>query len=326
MITKRNLIGIFGFIVSLSLVTLLFLKIDIKKSYEIIKEVKWYVIPLMIAIYLSTFLLRAKRWQLMLMSESKIPTSIYFKSLIIGFGGNNILPARGGELLRMEFYNKIAGEKRIKVLTSILSEKILDGLILVLFLICSLYFLNLFSLGLPWLNSVLKLSTTLFLVLFIAIVLISFYGNILNNLLRQHFKNENRFIKVFDSIFQATKFLNNKWFAIYIILLSFIIWLIESSLYIFILYYFKMNISYIWSGIFVMAIVNFGILIPSSPGYIGVFQSMFILALSIFGIDVSQALTASVIVHSAQFIPVTIWFISLIYIYNKKIIFPSKIE
>ena len=57
----------------------------------------------------------------------------------------------------------------------------------------------------------------------------------------------------------------------------------------------------------VIAFIGLGVSLPSSPGFIGVFQAATVLALSIFGVDKVDALGFSLLLHASQFIPVTVW-------------------
>jgi uncharacterized membrane protein YbhN (UPF0104 family) len=60
------------------------------------------------------------------------------------------------------------------------------------------------------------------------------------------------------------------------------------------------------AGWTVMTFVGLGVSIPSAPGYIGVFHTAAVLALTIFG--VSDALSAgyALVFHASQFVPVTL--------------------
>ena len=57
----------------------------------------------------------------------------------------------------------------------------------------------------------------------------------------------------------------------------------------------------------VLAFIGLGVSLPSSPGFIGVFQAATVLALSVFGVDKVDALGFSLLLHASQFIPVTLW-------------------
>lgn len=55
-----------------------------------------------------------------------------------------------------------------------------------------------------------------------------------------------------------------------------------------------------------LAFVNLSILIPSAPGYVGVFQGATILAFGAFGLSEEVALSYSVVVHALQYVSVTV--------------------
>ena len=92
-----------------------------------------------------------------------------------------------------------------------------------------------------------------------------------------------------------------------IFLLSILVWVIEGFVFVFALYIFQLNEFAVVAGYLSLVIVNFGILIPSSPGYFGVFQGMTILSLLLYGVNKEMALSISILVHFCQYVPVTLW-------------------
>ncbi|MFQ6000262.1 MAG: lysylphosphatidylglycerol synthase domain-containing protein, partial [Anaerolineae bacterium] len=59
------------------------------------------------------------------------------------------------------------------------------------------------------------------------------------------------------------------------------------------------------ASLFVMVVVNLGILIPSSPGYIGTFHFFAMSALAVFGAPRETALSYAVVSHAMQYLLVT---------------------
>lgn len=62
----------------------------------------------------------------------------------------------------------------------------------------------------------------------------------------------------------------------------------------------------ITQGICIFAISSLGMLLPSTPGAIGVYEASTVLALSWFGIDKERALGIALFSHALQFVPTTI--------------------
>jgi len=56
----------------------------------------------------------------------------------------------------------------------------------------------------------------------------------------------------------------------------------------------------------VLAFLGLGVSLPSSPGFVGVVQAAGVLALALFAVPRTEALSFSLLLHASQFFPVTI--------------------
>jgi uncharacterized membrane protein YbhN (UPF0104 family) len=81
--------------------------------------------------YAANLALRARRWQIILRPVAPIPYRQVARALVVGYGLNTIMPARLGELFRAEFFKKTFGLSRVWALTSIVIERLFDGLAVV---------------------------------------------------------------------------------------------------------------------------------------------------------------------------------------------------
>ena len=79
-------------------------------------------------IYAVNLALRAWRWQAILRPVAAIPFHVVVRALLVGYGLNAVMPARLGELFRAEFFKKTFGLSRIWGLTSIVIERLFDGI------------------------------------------------------------------------------------------------------------------------------------------------------------------------------------------------------
>jgi uncharacterized protein (TIRG00374 family) len=79
-------------------------------------------------IYAVNLALRAWRWQVILRPVAAIPYPTAARALLVGYGLNAIMPARLGELFRAEFFKKTYGLSRVWGLTSIVIERLFDGI------------------------------------------------------------------------------------------------------------------------------------------------------------------------------------------------------
>jgi len=78
-------------------------------------------------IYAVDLAIRAWRWQVILRPVAAIPYPIVARALLVGYGLNAVMPARLGELFRAEFFKKTFGLSRVWGLTSIVIERLFDG-------------------------------------------------------------------------------------------------------------------------------------------------------------------------------------------------------
>jgi uncharacterized membrane protein YbhN (UPF0104 family) len=62
----------------------------------------------------------------------------------------------------------------------------------------------------------------------------------------------------------------------------------------------------------VLAFLGLGVSLPSSPGYVGVVQAATVLALALFSVPRTEALSFSLLIHASQFVPVTLYGIILL--------------
>jgi uncharacterized protein (TIRG00374 family) len=303
----KKIIGLLGILFSIIAVYIIAGRIDFSKTAGLIKEVNPLLFLLLIVVYLSTYLFRTIRWKLMLSNFEAIPFKTLLQAVVVGFAGNNIIPARGGELLRMEYLSRKTTINRIAALTSVLTEKVLDGLTLVAILLISASIHQEFW-EIDWFKTLTITVTVLFITLIVGLIIVRQYCELIISILTKlKFPLLDLISSILRKVQSALLFLKADISTIWILLLGAIIWLIEGGMYVIGIYAFKTGVDPITAGYLCLAIVNFGLLVPSSPGYIGVFQAMTILALFLFGISEEMALSISILIHICQFVPITIW-------------------
>jgi uncharacterized protein (TIRG00374 family) len=87
-----------------------------------------------IVIYFAGIYARAIRWHYLLRHIQSIPPYKLFPIIAIGFGTNNILPFRTGEVVRAHTLYRRHGIRRATGLSSIFMTRVFDGLMLTVFL------------------------------------------------------------------------------------------------------------------------------------------------------------------------------------------------
>jgi uncharacterized protein (TIRG00374 family) len=90
--------------------------------------------PLALAAAISsvTIFLRACRWRILLNAEGNVSVSTAFWATAAGYFGNNFLPARAGELVRTFMISSHSALESAYVLATALSERVADAVALVI--------------------------------------------------------------------------------------------------------------------------------------------------------------------------------------------------
>ncbi len=97
----------------------------------------WWLIP-GVAVYFVGVWVRAWRWHYMLRPLKKIPTRTMFPIVTIGYMGNNIYPARAGEVLRAAVLKQREGVPISASLATVVVERIFDGVVMLAFVFLNL--------------------------------------------------------------------------------------------------------------------------------------------------------------------------------------------
>src|SRR5918996_2539078 len=106
--------------------------IDFERTFlELRKSSAMPVLGAVFFLFLS-FWIRAYRWCYLLLPIKKIPAGPLFRSVLIGFMGNYLLPFRAGEVMRAVSVGQTQNISKAAALGSIVLERAFDGIVLAL--------------------------------------------------------------------------------------------------------------------------------------------------------------------------------------------------
>jgi uncharacterized protein (TIRG00374 family) len=257
----------------------------------------------------SGYLLRTFRWQRIVRPVAPLSFWSAFSIVLMGFAANNLLPARLGEVVRSYLLRRKTGARKTYGMATIILERICDGLTLIVFL-------GALSLLVPlpdWGQEVQLVSSLLFLGAAVAIVVLlmreSLVVRIADIVLGRFPARISgppiRAIGVFISGLHALK--SRRALAL-IIGVSVAVWLLEAGSYVLMASAFNVALQpfiVVLASIFLLVVVNLGIMLPSAPGYVGTFQFFAVMALGAFGVPKETALAVAISSHLMQYLLVT---------------------
>ena len=123
-----------GLAVSLLFVALLLWRVDFAELGDAFADARPAWLVLAFGVYLVALWVRGDRWRLALRGTAQLSTNDATALVVIGYAANNVLPMRAGELVRVQLLHDRHGADRARTLGTIGLERILDGLVLALFL------------------------------------------------------------------------------------------------------------------------------------------------------------------------------------------------
>jgi uncharacterized membrane protein YbhN (UPF0104 family) len=210
-----------------------------------------------LGLYTVATLMRAERWERILRrAEVAARRGDVYALTPIGYMGNNVLPARGGELLRTFLLAPRApGSTRRTILGTILAERVLDAIALGIILVVLASSL-LSSLPAPSPTVILVGAGLALLLLIIAAVALLRYRE--------------RLIFVLEALVPMAQPTKQLWsgHGITLLVVSLAIWCVEASVYIAVGHAVNIEIG-LQDGLAIVAFTNAAALIPAAPGYIG---------------------------------------------------------
>ncbi len=127
-----------GVLISVLFIWLALRGLRLDQFWQAVKTANyWWLLPGM-AVYFVAVWARAWRWHYLLQPIKDIPTNEMFPITTIGYMGNNIYPARAGEVLRAVVLKRREGVSVSASLATIIVERIFDGVVMLGFVFVNL--------------------------------------------------------------------------------------------------------------------------------------------------------------------------------------------
>jgi hypothetical protein len=297
-----------GLIISAIFLYLALKGLDLGTVWQYMKTARyWWLLP-GIAIYFFGVWARTWRWHYMLRAIKPIPLGDLFPVVCIGYMGNNIYPARIGELIRAYVLKRKEDVSISASLATILVERIFDGVVMLLFVFVGLPLAP--SIPLNWRQFVIFFSLLFFGALAVFFVIASsprraqaVYNWAIDRLVPERFREPVRGSA--DRFMEGLYFLRSGRDVAMIFITSLVVWLAETGKYWFVMHAFDFEVSF-FVLMLMNGVVNLFTTIPSAPGYVGTFDTPGIKVLEAFGVKVDVAAAYTLVLHAALWLPITL--------------------
>ncbi len=294
-----------GLAISAGFVHLLISKVDLSRVAGEIAGVDLAILSLLLPVSLLAFVAMAGRSAVLLRPLHRYRLLRLFKSVLVGFAGNNVLPLRMGEVLRIDYLARHGGLAHSSCLAVLAVERLLDLSCLVL----------LFFALLPL--AVVELPGASAPVIAAAAVTVSFCGLLWIG------RDPRRFVAL---CFRATGWMGRRigrWvvakarrFAAGLgalrspvrlaaaVGLSWAYWLATMAGVRVVLAAFDLALPW-YAPAVVVVFIAFGVALPSAPAFVGTYHYFAALALTVMAVEPESAVSVAVVQHAAGVVPLT---------------------
>lgn len=269
-----------------------------------------------VAVYFVGVWVRSWRWHYMLRPLKKIPTRSMFPIVAIGYMGNNIYPARAGEVLRAAVLKEREGVPISASLATVIVERIFDGVVMLGFVFVNLPELARLTgssgvVGNLNIRDVAIWGAVIFLGALLAFLLAAMFPRVterivnwvIDHFMPLRFREKVRGVSL--RFLTGLESLRSPADALMIFFTTVLIWLLETAKYWFVMHAFPFTVSF-FALMLMNGIVNLTTTLPSAPGYVGTFDGPGIALLQAYAVPQAVAAGYTLVLHAALWFPITL--------------------
>jgi uncharacterized protein (TIRG00374 family) len=303
-----------GVLISILFIWLALRGLRLEEFWGAVKQANYIWLLPGIGVYFVGVWVRAWRWHYLLSPIKKIPTGTMFPITTIGYMGNNIYPARAGEVLRAVILKRKEGVSVSASLATIIVERIFDGVVMLAFVLVNLPELAKLTSdsGIAGnIQQVAVIGTGVFLGALAVFLLAAMFPQrtakvgfwFIFRLVPKRLHD--RIISLMNKFLDGLASLRSPFNVLMVFFTSVIIWLLETGKYWLVMHAFNFSVSF-FALMLMNGIVNLATTIPSAPGYIGTFDAPGIAVLTAYGVEHSLAVGYTLVLHVALWLPITL--------------------
>ena len=254
----------------------------------------------------TTLFLRACRWRILLNAEGAVGVSTTFWATAGGYFGNNFLPARAGELVRTYMISSRSTLGNTYVLATALSERVADAVALVV-----ISALVLLTLPAPpgWLAGTARPFAILGLLGALAIAVLPLLGSVAGSAIERAplpHDLRRRLMAVMEHGLRGMRAFHNTRRLSGFLGLTVLIWCLDAlgtviggaalGLRI------PMPVAFL-----LIAGLGLGSALPSTPGYVGIYQFVAVTVLTPFGFSRNDAIAYILVAQTLMYVVIGFW-------------------
>jgi uncharacterized protein (TIRG00374 family) len=249
---------------------------------------------------------RSRRWQLIFPRAQRPKHRDCFAALAFSNFVNNLVPARGGDLLRCLLVKQSGAAGASVALGTLALEKILDGLSLVLVLLVAVLLLS------PpgWVMTTALLAGAVFSGALALIVVLRLRSSWVLGLATRVLDRcgsrslKERGVGLLSRFIDGLGVIESGYQVLAALALTAAIWLGDSAVTYWLSHTMDIPLTLGASAV-ISAIIGLGYMIPAGPASVGSYEAAAVAALGLFGIHGERALAAALVLHACSLVLTT---------------------
>jgi uncharacterized protein (TIRG00374 family) len=262
----------------------------------------WWLVPGVAALAFAN-VLRGFRWQYLFAPETRPPYRPVLAAMLIGQFFNNVLPARAGEAARIVYLNQQTRASRAETIGTVVSERAYDVLSVLVIFFVTLPWLP----HVTWVRTAAILASLLFAAMVAVFVVLSVYQArparwLARKLSWVPFVPVERAERAAENLIHGLAALRRPQLAFAAFAWTIVSWVALGFSTWFVLRGFDLGLSPI-AALLVTVAVGLGMILPSSPAAVGVFEAAVLVGLDPYAVPKPTALSCALVLHALNFFP-----------------------
>ena len=275
--------------------------VDWKGVWQTIAGARWGFLAAGCGCSCFSFFLRSLRWRILLNAEERLSVGSVFSANMAGYLGNSFLPARAGELVRTFVISARSSLSKTYVLTTALSERLMDVIALVLW--SSLILLG--AEAKPrWMQDLSRTTAIVAAAGALAIAVLPHTESLCRNLLRRlalPSALRERLLRFADQVLLGVRAFHNVGRFLGFTALTVAIWMSDACGTMLAAHGLHLHFSFTVAMLLLTG-MGLGSALPSTPGYVGIYQFVAVTVLTPFGISRDAALAYILVAQALAYV------------------------
>ena len=270
------------------------------RVWQTILGARWEYLAFGTAVSVVNYFVRSLRWRVLLNARGHFRVGTVFWATMAGYMANNFLPARAGEVVRSFIISDRSELSKTYVLTTALTERLMDAIALVL---CGSVVLLQVRPKPAWMDQVGRTTALIAALGAVMVAVLPHAEGLIEKLLQRipfPAKIRDRLLGLAEQILLGLRAFHNAGRLLSFTGLTALIWLSDAGAMMISSRAFDIHMTFP-VAMLLLAGMGLGSALPATPGYVGIYQFAAVTILPPFGIDRNAALAFIIVAQAVGY-------------------------